>query len=178
MVQSVQRQLELGKTVWIVIHRPELYEIIQSLLDEQEIRYDVLLEPLNDDSFNTQESQARLLDTATVKLVLADLIRDTRPSQESTVASTTIAMFVLDRSELIEDDHRIAAFCRNMPLFIELGYYLSLDDPVVSRVMDPVSMLVLEQMGLDKHFLITSNLITSRLNRLLKREAKQRRASM
>ena len=161
----------MGRVVWLVIHGLDIYETIQDALNQRNISYDIVSHPIEVDDLKQPRSSQSLLDTNSVKLILADLIPESHRSTERTVTGQTIAMFVLDRSEQIKNDDRIEQFCKNIPFHVELGYFLALEDPLVQRVLDPMALIVLEQLGLDQHDLITSNMITSRLNRLLRRES-------
>ena len=108
-----------------------------------------------------------------VQLILAPLLDDYHPplQDQTRHSDQMVALMVLERHGDIRRDDSIESFCRSAPMPIELGYFLSLDDPLVKEVVSPTSRLVLEQMGLEEHELITSNLITRRLDKSLRRRS-------
>lgn len=174
IITSIHRQQELGRTIWLVIHSPEIYVATQELLDSEGLSYEVVRDEIDVREPNMAQTMWPLIDSRAIQLILAPLIPETTPSPEKAISNRTVAMLVLDRSSDIGNDDRLERFCKNLPVPFELGYFQALEDPLVSRVLDDTAMIVLEQLGLDQHDLITSNMITSRLNRLLRREAKQK----
>ena len=55
-------------------------------------------------------------------------------------------------------------------LSVELGYFLSFEDPVVASVLSETTIEVLNQLGLASHSLINSTTLTRRIERQLKRQ--------
>ncbi|MEL7500283.1 MAG: hypothetical protein AAFN77_21990 [Planctomycetota bacterium] len=170
VIEALDRQQSLGRTVWLVVHALDVYEQTQQLLEENQVAYDVVTSRIEMLPLVRSKGKSSLLGVDSVKLVLANLISVSHRPETAPLSSTSLAVFVLDRSEDIRDDEQIDSFCRNLPMQVELGYFLSLEDPLVLQVLDPTALIVLEQLGLDQHDLITSSMITSRLDRHLRKQ--------
>lgn len=172
--KSILRQQEMGKTIWLVAHAQDIFNDIQDRLGQWKLDYEIVMQPIEVKQLLLASENQPLLDAGSIKLVHASLIPSTKPDGSKPDLETTVAMFVLDRNRDIEHDDRLDLFCRNVPIKFEVGYFLSLEDELVRTVLDDTAMLVLEQMGLAQHDLITSTMITSRLNRNLRRRSHAR----
>ena len=171
--QAMLRQQSLGRTVWLVAHRESTFLDLQDQLADWNCGYEIPMAALVPQDVPPDS----VLDPASVKLILAPLllapIATGRPVGNM-ITDSPLAVMVLDRSFDWASDQQIESFCRTLPLPVELGYLLSLDDPVVADVVDPTSRLVLEQLGMQRHGLITSTMITARIRRR-RRQASRRR---
>lgn len=169
--KSILRQREMGKTIWLVAHAQDVFNDIQDQLGRWKLDYEIVMQPIEVKQLLLASENQPLLDADSIKLIHASLIPSTKPDASKPDLETTVAMFVLDRNWEIEHDDRLDLFCRNVPIKFEVGYFLSLEDELVRTVLDDTAMMVLEQMGLAQHDLITSTMITSRLNRNLRRRS-------
>lgn len=167
---AIARQMELNRCIWLVCHHEATFEVTQDQLAHWGYPYRIEMDTI-DPNFLIGNDGSELLAPRNVNLVLASLIPSTRWIAGDSFEQPGISMMVLDRHQNIVNDDQIEAFCKNVPFRIELGYFLSLEDELVKTVLNETSLMVLEQLGLDSHDLITSNLITRRLNRKLRREA-------
>lgn len=165
--QAIDRQCQLNNGIWLIAHRQETFQEIQDELETWKLPYEIEMEPLTRDRLQPDD----LLASGKIKLILSALIPEPISAQLADSAEQApLSVMVLDRHHKLENDMALETFCRNLPTRVELGYFLSLDDDVVREVVDPTSRLVLEQLGLSRHELITSNLITKRINRHLRRQ--------
>jgi hypothetical protein len=76
---------------------------------------------------------------------------------------------VLERHPNLMEDRRIDQFARIWPFSVRLGYLLSLQDPVIEYCIHPNIIEVLKQLGLRDQQLVTSGIITRRLEKVLQR---------
>ncbi len=166
---AIMHQQRLGHTVWIVVHFPDLFLETQAWLAEWELEYQIvsqLLDPLS----AVRQSQSH---PTQVHLVLAELLAPNESIVADTIRNVTLAMIVIERHPWIRNDQRLETFARSLPCQVRFGYYLAMDDVVVQRVVNEMTMAVLQQLGMHEHELIASIMITRRLNKVLQREAKR-----
>ena len=160
--ESLTRQVQSGKVVWLVVHFPDTFEHVQDLLDRWEISYRVATKPL----MPTVLQDECMVAAGDVWLVLSDLICKFDHGIQATPAQR-LAVFVLERHPLIDHDLRIHAYCKNIGLQLELGYFLAFEDRVVQSGLDKMTLLLMEQMGLSDHGMVNSMTVTRRINKRL-----------
>lgn len=167
--RAVKRSLEspqnAGKSVWLVAHFVDTFADIQNQLDAWKVDYEVVSQPIDPNRLE----RSGLLSEKTIQLVLAELIPNVDSLLPEIDSRQTIAVIGLERHPQITHDLRIEAFCKQLPILVEYGYFLSLDDAVVQLVVNETSLKVLKQMGLNDNDLITSHMVTSRLKKVLAR---------
>lgn len=163
--KTIKSPLLQDKPIWLVTHFAETYTAIQNELENWQIDYEIVAQPIAP----KQIERSGLLSNTSLKLVLADLIPESQPAPNVLADAPTIAMIVLERHPQIKHDERIETFCKSLPVPVECGYFLSLEDDVVKLVVNETSLKVLKQLGVNEHELITSHMVTSRLKKVLKR---------
>jgi hypothetical protein len=163
------------KAIWLIAHFPETFMALQDELETWETEFEVVTQPVKIEEFE----RAGLAQQGKVYLILAQLLQheadhgDTNPFAKDINAtdSTTIAMIMVERHPLISHDERLEKFGRAIPRTVEFGYFNSLDDEVLSHVINDTLLTILKQLGLNDHELITSTLVSRRLEKVLKRVA-------
>jgi hypothetical protein len=166
---AISHQQRQGSRVWIVTHFADTFAELQDLLDEWQIEYQIC-----DKEIQPQTALESTRDQSnSVLLILSDLLTLADSTAVAFDDSVAIAMIVVERHPLVEIDHKLAAFSKSMPCRVRFGYYLAIDDMVVRRVVNETTIQILKQLGMKDHELITSNMVTRRLDKVLTREGKQ-----
>ena len=163
--QAIQSPLNAEKSIWIVVHFTQTFSQLQTQLESWGIDYEIVTNRIDP----VQLKRSGLLSVGQIKVVLADLIPEVEPSYLDFDLSHSIAMIVVERHPQIKRDHRIEAFARSLPVRVEFGHYLALDDVVVRMVVNETSLKILTQLGMNEHELITSNMLSRRLAKVLHR---------
>ena len=166
IAESIQLQQSMGKSVWLVAHFLETFTDCQEMLEQNEIDYAVETQSVSASWFrdhgNAAESQVRLL--------LADLAEPlVFDPEESEVPSLRIAMMVVERHPFGPKDDLLVEFSRSLPAKVEIGYFLSLDDELVKRMVPPQMIDLMKALGLRAHDLVSSAMVTRRLKKLIER---------
>ena len=171
--QTVQAPHHAAKSIWLVVHFTDTFSTLQSELDVWQLDYEIVSKPID----LNQLERSGLLSPGKINIVLADLIPEIggeillEPNPDQ-----TIAMIVVERHPQIKRDDQLESFARALPVRVEFGYYLSLEDDVVRLVINDTSIKILKQLGMDEHELIASTMVTRRLNKMLRRVAETYRS--
>lgn len=163
--QTVLSPQHTDKSIWLVVHFTETFSQLQMQLENWQIEFDVITSAIDPN----QLERAGLLSATGIKIVLADLIPEPYETLLDSNPANTVAMIVLERHPQIMHDHRVEAFARSLPVRVEFGHYLALDDDVVRLVVNEMSIKILTQLGMNEHELITSNMVSRRLSKVLQR---------
>lgn len=169
---TIKRPEHEQKSIWMVCHFPETFSSIQSQLEQWGQDYVVVENPISTAQVDqpTAEDQP-LIQPGPIKLVLADLIETPSERRALVKSDAKLALMVIERHPLCTHDQRIDAFARSLSVRVELGYFMSLEDKVVKDVVNDTTLQILKQLGMNDHELIASQMLTRRLNKLLKRRA-------
>jgi len=162
---TIDSQIQANRPIWLVTHFVETFSAVQDKLDQWQVDYDIVSQPINPH----QLERSGLLSNSTLKLILAELIPEPDPTVMALDSTQTIAMMVVERHPQIRHDRRIDLFCEALPVRVEYGYFISLEDDVVKLIVNENALRVLKQLGLNEHELITSHMVASRLNKVLGR---------
>ena len=164
------QQLSQPKTVILSLHFPAEFFVVQDLLSQWEIEYKLITRPLDRQWF--QENKTATLSTIEpLHLSLAEFLIDSEFSGDQS-ADAPLALMMLDRHPLPSRDEAVAQFADGFPGRSEVGYFLSFEDEVITRLIDNRLLDLLMQMGANDHGLIASSLLSKRLNKMQKREVK------
>ncbi|MFK7767404.1 MAG: hypothetical protein AB8B55_09305 [Mariniblastus sp.] len=163
--QTVKSEQNSLNPIWLVTHFTDTFAALQNKLDQWECDYEIVAAPIDANSLERDN----LLSPNTLKIVLAELIPDATPNLLEVNRDKTIAMIVVERHPNLQYDERIIEFAKSLPFKVEFGYYLSLDDAVVSMIVGESTLTILRQLGLEEHELITSNMVSRRLKIALRR---------
>lgn len=165
---AISQQQQQGSRIWVVAHFADTFVELQDLLGEWQIEYEICDRELQP---QTALESTRDKDNA-VLLVLSDLLTLTDSAELAFDDSVTVAMIVVEKHPLIGMDNKLESFSKSLPCRVRFGYYLAIDDVVVKRVINETTIQILKQLGMKDHELITSNMVTRRLNKVLEREGK------
>jgi len=157
------------KAVWLVVHFLDTFTELQNQLDRWGLDYDIVSSEIK----VRELDRSGLLGKDSIKLILADLVPEPLSSIEvlNPKDNQQVAMIVVERHPMLDHDQRLLNFAKSLPVKVEFGYYLALDDVVIKSIIDPMTIQILKQLGLDDLELITSNMITRRLETVLRRHA-------
>jgi hypothetical protein len=164
---AVLEQQHNGQQVWIVAHFADTFWEVQNCLAQWQLDYEIVNQRLSSDAALQLVSQKQ----DQVQLVLAELLSPTDSVHRPSGSAISIAIIVVERHPWIVHDRQLEAFVRALPCPVRYGYYLSIDDVLVRRVVNETVVQVLKQLGMKDHELITSNLVTRRLEKVLTRDA-------
>ena len=162
---AIDSQLHQGTPVWLLCHFTDTYEKLQLLLENWRVDYEVVDRPIEPRDLELQ----RRLNPARVQLLLARLLD---PSVEwgSFRPEGRLSLIVTERHPWLVQDQRIIECCKQLPLPTELGFFMALDDDLLQDIVNDTALTILEQLGMDRHDLITSTMISRRLERKLRNQ--------
>lgn len=164
--QTVTDPQHAAKSIWLVVHFVDTFTSLQAELESWRVDYEVVTQPIDPNHLE----RSGLLSCAQIKVVLSELIPESKGAVLlDTIPDNQIAMIVVERHPQIKYDDQIESFARMLPVAVEMGYYLSLDDEVIRLVINETSIEILQQLGMNEHELIASRMVTRRLNIMLKR---------
>ncbi len=155
-------------TVFIAAHFPAEFFRVQNELQKRGIEYEFITRPLDSQWF---------LDTAgsphAVYLTLAEFLTETT-FNENMAFDSALNLIVVDRHPEPFRDAALEQFARNFPAITRMGYFLALEDRVLHSAINETTLTVLKQMGIEDQGLVSSSIISKRINKVLAREQKRR----
>lgn len=155
-----------NQPVWLIVHFFDTFSWLQDRLDESDVPYEIETSSIDAKRLNYDP----LVTQSGVRLVLTKTLVSVEGSAKPEVDfDRSLAMIVLERHPLIEHDLRIERIARSIPMQVEYGHYLALDDSVVRMVVNDATVRILKQLGMNDHELITSSMVTRRLKKVLRR---------
>ncbi len=155
-----------NQPVWLIVHFFDTFSWLQDRLDESDVPYEIETSSIDAKRLNYDP----LVTQSGVRLVLTKTLVSVEDSAKPEVDfERSLAMIVLERHPLIEHDLRIERIARSIPMRVEYGHYLALDDSVVRMVVNDATVRILKQLGMNDHELITSSMVTRRLKKVLRR---------
>jgi len=168
--EAVAVQLELGRSIWLIAHFPDMFVALQEEVAQWGVEYSIARQPITTDSLAGPNQD--LISESSVHLVLADLIPTSMPPSDQLYRGKVAAM-VVERHPWMPRDADLCGYFKTLTgteLSVELGYFLSFEDPVVVSVLNETTIEVLNQLGLAGHSLINSTTLTRRIDRQLKQQ--------
>ena len=162
----VRRLVKSHHSVLLVAHFPDTFEEIEAKVNEWGLDYEIPLQP-----FELRELSSH--PSGSMHLTLAEMILDESDRRNHRIDQQKMAVVAFERHPELARDEQLRETVRDSLAKTELGYFLSLEDPVVKLSVSETAMIVLDQLGMNDHELITSSLVTKRLDRLLRKTAKQ-----
>lgn len=169
IAKSIRLQQSMGKTVWLVVHFPDTYVACQEMLEANDIDYCVETETVSQSWYLERASIAG----PHVSLLLGDLIAPLGFEDGEIVGDAKVAVMVVERHPYKPMDDQLRDFANSLPAAkVEVGYFLGLDDEIVTRLVPRQMIDLLKAMGLNDQELITSSLVTRRLTKLIERTSK------
>lgn len=156
-------------TVFIAAHFPNEFFRLQNTLDQNGIEYRFIKRPLDSQWFMDNAGQNENV----IYLTLAEFLTETTFS-DNNVFESTLNLMVVDRHPEPFRDAALEQFARDFPAKTRMGYFLALEDRVLRPIISETTMTVLKQMGIDDQGLVSSSIISKRINKVLAREQKRR----
>jgi len=150
---TLSQQLSQSKTVILALHFPAEFFAVQDLLAQWEIEYDLIGRALDPQWFQDNK-----------------FLIDTKFSGDESWEAP-LSLMMLDRHPLLSKDEAVAQFADRFPSRAEIGYFLSFEDDVVTRLIDKRMLDLLLQMGAHDHGLIASSMLSKRLRKMQKKAA-------
>ena len=163
--KAIENSGNQSKSIWLVAHFPSKFQDLQDQLESWKTDYDVITTPIRMDRLLDSD----LMDRGSIKLVLSNLIPQKSVNSIEPDLNQKLALILVDRHPCLSHDERIVNFAKNVPCKSELGYYLALDDPVLKLAVNQTTIQLLEQMGLGENDLISSTMVSRRIDTVLKR---------
>lgn len=164
-----QAVLPNDSTVFIAAHFPDEFFRLQSELQQHGIEYQFITRPLDSQWFLDNADQSKNV----IYLTLAEFLTGT-VFGKNVVFGSTLNLIVVDRHPEPFRDAALEQFARDFPATTRMGYFLALDDRVLHPVVNETTLTVLKQMGIDDQGLVSSSIISKRINKVLAREQKRR----
>lgn len=171
--QTVESPRHSAKTIWLVVHFTDTFAELQSQLDQWQLDYEIVTCPIDPN----QLERSGLLAPSQIQVVLAEMIPADMTTMLEPSLDHTIAMIVVERHPNVRFDLQLETFARSLPRKVEFGHYLALEDEVVKTTINETSIKLLRQLGMSEHELITSNMVTRRLDKVLARAAESYRTN-
>lgn len=166
-----QSSQEMGSTVFIAAHFPSEFFRVQNELQKHGLEYEIITRPLDSQWFVDNAD----LGPHVIYLTLVELLTETTFT-ENLVFSSTLNLIVVDRHPEPFRDAALEQFARDFPATTRMGYFLALEDRVLNSVINETTLTVLKQMGIEDQGLVSSSIISKRINKVLAREQKRRTA--
>lgn len=174
---AIEKQLQIDDFVLFVVHFPETFLQWQDELLAAGFEPEILKPPVHAISLPLQELSTNESNDLRSKssarrgqlgLALSEMLDGERPRM-AIEKRRTISIISVQKHPLARHDHRVLSFARSLPFRVRLGYFLSLDDPLIAPFLGEWTELLLEQWGFREANLITSDLVSRRLNRARQR---------
>jgi hypothetical protein len=170
LLSAARRRLEMDQAVLVLAHFPSTFFRIQDLLHEASIPYAIGNQTLTASNVQEHHDQNR----QSVLLLLADTIQTVEARRIAAPSfPVEINVLVAERYPLYHRDEVLETFLKQLPFSIRVGYFLSLEDPLVRAAINETLVRLMQQMGLKPGEMISSHLVSRRLNSWLKRVARQ-----
>ncbi len=166
--EAIRRRLEMGELVFLVSHFPDTFTELTEQLEQWQVEFEIVTSPIDRQWFGQLRPATP---SGRVYLHLAEMLVPLGGQLDGTTADYRIAIMVTERHPLPARDAMIETFVRSLVYPVQLGYFLSLRDVVVRKSINENSIELLKQLGLKEHELITSHMVSSRLDKVLKRLA-------
>ena len=164
---TLSQQLSQSKTVILALHFPAEFFAVQDLLAQWEIEYDLIGRALDPQWFQDNKAAASG-QAGHLYLSLAEFLIDTNFSGDES-SDVPLALMMLERHPLLRKDESVVRFADGFPGRSEVGYFLSFEDEVITRLIDKRLLNLLLQMGANDHGLIASSMLSKRLRKMQKR---------
>ena len=166
LLRAIQSRRRPDQLVFLVAHFGDVHEQLQTELNRHAIPYELLRDPIEPKMLLTMRSAEPM----PVYLSLsAMLVPSTQATPFEHRRSPEVAVMVAERHPHPQVRDQIIGWCRGLPVPTELGYFMAITDHVIQRAIAPRMLELLTQMGLDRHELISSLMLSRRLDTVLNR---------
>lgn len=168
---AVEAQAQKKEIVFVLTHFQSTFTRIQNELDRRSIYYNVVVKPI--DWSRPLHSIKGLADQINLSLV-DQFVQSTSQSTDEVRDGHQLSIILAERHPLQSRDEMLESSVRAIPFKSKLGYYHSLDHPVIRYCISDTTVTLLNQMGMNDRGLITSTLISRRLISTLKKLEQQK----
>lgn len=162
--KAIEQRLSEDILILVVCHFPSTFFTTQDWLDEWGLSYDIQTTPLRPQQIS---STGEFDERPHLRLVLSEML-ETETGLSSSDPNKTLSVMVTERHLLSIHDRRVETFCQQLPHPVKLGYFLSLDAPAIAPLIGEMTEEILRLWGMNDVDLITSELVTRRLDRARK----------
>lgn len=159
IVDAVRKREGKDRLLLVVSHFPKTFFQVQDAFNREEVPYEILEESTTGDLVEhwRQEANHGRVMLALARFLKLDL------AEEPNYSRLLFSVISCERHPLARHDRDLREFCGQLNCPTRLGYFVSLQDPVVKPLVGDWTELVLRQMGLRDHELVTSHLVSRRL---------------
>ena len=168
--EATANQLHLARSVWLVAHFPDTFALMQEQVNQWGLEYSIASQSITIESLTGPNQN--LISPGSVHLVLADFVPpETVINSESLTGN--VAAMIVERHPRTARDTTLHDYFKSISatgLGVEVGYFMSFEDPLVAAVLSETTVQVLNQLGLQSHGLINSMALTRRLERQLQKQ--------
>lgn len=164
---AIRARMEVNETVLLLAHFPDRLSDLEKMLDQANIPFEIGTKQLDEVAIaNLREEVPNH-----VILTMAEMLNRSgqKPLRKN---EPSVAVMIAERHPMPKYDQAIVDWSQWLPFPVQLGYFMSLDDPVVSYAINDQVKVLLSQFGMGENELVTSNLVSRRIERVLKRMAK------
>jgi preprotein translocase subunit SecA len=170
LAAAIENQLSLNKVILLVVHFPESFEQLQDWLDDSNIAYELVSRKID---LEWVHNCGRFAGTS-VFLAISDLVEDDSEAKlkQSYETPHELSVMVCERHPLPDIDEKLVRFARAIPIPTQLGYFIAMDDPSVKAAFPETVVQLMKQFGMGEQEIITSQMLTKRLNHVLRKQAK------
>ena len=165
---AMVHRIEQGESFLIVTHFADTFVEMQDKLASWSIEYQINSSHSNPFAL----SEKILTNKAPVTLSLSGLLRNEQAAADAFERDKKIGIIVVERHPDGVSDDELEQFCRALPCYVELGYFLSFEDAVVVELIHGSALKILDLFGMGENELITSNMISRRLKNMLKHNSR------
>jgi len=166
---SIDQRSGPDQAIFLVAHFPAVFTELQDALEAWNLPYDIITQVVNEQWLESLPAE----DRPPIFLTMAAMLEPDMPAVKTFHPSLSVALMILERHPLEHHDRRIESFARQLPCPVEMGYFLAMDDEIMKQFINQDMILLLKQLGLRDNDLVTSHMVTRRLNRATKKLSKQ-----
>lgn len=167
IVSAIKERTPLDRYVLLVAHFPSTFFRLQDELDRAELPYELVDEPPTDQMLEAWQAGA-----GTIRLALSPLLYLEEESAIGRLHKKS-SLIVAERHLLPQHDQRLLDFARDLGSPMRMGYFVSLRDCAVAPFIGEWTEIVLKQMGFQDNELITSHLVSRRLEQCYRKLARK-----
>lgn len=163
--KAIEDVADQQQPLLLVAHFPETFLQLQDRLHSWELEYEILTAAVTPQAIF---EDPRFLGESRF-LTLAELLQPRGTPLPPRQRTSGFSVLVAERHPLARHDQNLDRFVSEIDLPTRIGYFLALEDPVPQVAVGDTAVTVMQQLGLNEHELITSQLLTRRIERFTKR---------
>ncbi len=168
MLDALKVRQQKGEVVLVLCHFPKSFQSLQEYFEESALQFDIVTESIDAELIKEQGARTE----CPVLLSMAPMLspQDQKLPRQSL---PHIALVGAERHPLLKYDKAIEEWSKNIPYPVQLGYFLSLDGPLLSLMVEDKIKKMLEMFGMGQNELITSHMVSRRVDSWLKKSTNQ-----